>query len=195
MKPFQGSDVCARCATVGKCCCLLTPGQEELCFPVSERERQRIEAHGSERGSLVIAPNSAAFLKHVSRLFPADGLKLAVLFSPSGTHLRLATHPDGACTFLTADGCCLPREARPYYCRLFPFWVSPGSMGAVGAFEAKGCLAAKEGRSVSGMLAVLAVTTREVRDLHSRMLKAWGLTSQDDRNPSKNVSPKLDNNA
>ncbi len=179
MKPSQGSNVCARCAQVGKCCCLLTPGQEDLCFPVSEQERQRIEAHGEGnpgQGQLVEAPNSPAFLDQMVRLFPKDAALLAVLFPAQGTHLRLSTDAAGACTFLTATGCCLPRAVRPYYCRLFPFWVSPGAEGAVAAFEAKGCIAAQEGRSVSGMLDVLCTTSREVRDLHASMCLAWGLT-------------------
>lgn len=204
MKPLpespgrSASDVCAQCAKEGGCCCLLTPGQEELCFPVSEMERRRIMEHGEHGdhgptlGELASAPNAPAFLGHLARLFPKDRALLEELFPPQGTHLRLATRPDGGCTFLTAAGCSLPREARPYYCRLFPFWVSAGS---VAAFVAEGCIAARQGRTVSGMLAALDVTAEEVRELHARMRMAWGLTPQDDRNRSADVPPKLDTNA
>lgn len=170
-------DVCARCAAVGHCCCVLTPGQEELCFPVSEMERQRIVESGPGRAGLCAAPNSAAFLGHMTRLFPRDRAWFAQVFPPQGRHLRLATRPDGRCVYLAEAGCRLPREARPYYCRLFPFWVSAG---AVAAFEAKGCLAFKQGRTVQGMLSLLGMSQAAVRELHGRMRLAWGLVPDED---------------
>jgi len=36
---------CSRCAEQGPTCCVLTPGNEDLCFPVSTIERLRIEEH------------------------------------------------------------------------------------------------------------------------------------------------------
>lgn len=166
------ANVCARCARLNPTCCRLTPGQEDLCFPVSELERQRIVEYGPRMCGLTGAPNSKAFLTNIMRLFPRDRAALAAVFPPHGEHLRLATLPSGECAFLGQKGCILPREARPYYCRLFPFWVSAG---AVTAFDAKGCLACDEGRAVSGMLPLLGMTRSMVRELHGRMRMAWGL--------------------
>lgn len=169
--------VCARCAACGPTCCRLTPGQEDLCFPVSEIERQRIVEFGPKKSGLTGAPNSKSFLDNLMRLFPRDRAHLDRLFPPHGEHLRLATRPDGSCSFLGSAGCALPREARPYYCRLFPFWVSAG---AVTAFEAKGCLAFAEGRTVNGMLSSLSMSRVMVLELHGRMRMAWGMAPGDD---------------
>jgi Fe-S-cluster containining protein len=184
--------VCARCAAVGSTCCTLTPGQEDLCFPVSEIERQRIVEFGPPRGGLTGAPNSSAFLDHLTRLFPRDRERLEQAFPSHGEHLRLATHPDGRCTFLCSTGCILPREARPYYCRLFPFWVSAG---AVTAFEAKGCLACREGRFVSGMLPLFNLKRAAVQELHGRMRMAWGLPPQESGQEPGRKRTKVGNNA
>ena len=164
--------VCARCAAVGPTCCRLTPGQEDLCFPVSEIERQRMVEFGPKQGGLTGAPNSKSFLDNLMRLFPRDRAHLDRLFPAHGEHLRLATHPDGRCTFLGPAGCVLAREARPYYCRLFPFWVSAG---AVTAFEARECLACAEGRTVQVMLPLLVMSSAVILELHGRMRMAWGM--------------------
>lgn len=165
--------VCARCAAAGPTCCSLTPGQEEVCFPVSEMERARIvEADGLAVGGFVHQANTEAFLAQMGRLFPRDRKILPRIFPPGGEHLRLAVDRKGDCVFLRADGCRLPRDARPYYCRLFPFWISGG---AVTAFAAPGCLVHREGRTVSRMLALLEYSEAGVRELHGRLRLAWGL--------------------
>jgi hypothetical protein len=168
-----GLDVCARCAAAGPTCCSLTPGQEDACFPISEMERTRIvEAVGLGLGAFVPQANTEAFVAHVGRLFPRDRDSLARVFAPNGKHLRLAVDHKGDCVFLRSDGCCLPRPVRPYYCRLFPFWLSSG---AVSAFAAPGCLVHREGRTVARMLALLDCTESGVRQLHGRLRLAWGL--------------------
>lgn len=190
MTSTRGAEICARCARVGRCCCILTDDAQELCFPISELERQRIVEHGpKDRGGLCGQPNSAAFLDRLGRLFPKDRAALAKLFPPHGEHLRLATEPDGQCTFLTSAGCSLPREVRPYYCRLFPFWVSAG---AVAAFMAKGCLAGGEGRTAEGTLSVMGVSRQTVRNLHGRLRMAWGLPPTDDGDLCGQTLPEVD---
>ena len=167
------SGACARCAQTSPTCCRLTPGHEELCFPVSEMERQRIVEYGPASGGLTGERNSAAFLDNLFKLFPADKTHLAKTFARHGEHLRLATLIDGTCVFLGPQGCQLPRAVRPYYCRLFPFWVSAG---AVTAFAVPDCLACREGRTVPGMLALLGVSRPMVLQLHGRMRLAWGMS-------------------
>ncbi len=184
--------ICARCALSGPTCCRLSPGQEELCFPVSEMERQRIVEAGPARGGLTGAPNSRSFMAFMARLFPADRKLLPGIFPPHGQHLRLATRPDGACTFLGASGCALPREARPYYCRLFPFWVSAG---AVTAFDAPGCLVRNQGRTVRDMLPLLGMTRGMVLKLHGCMRLAWGLIPGEDSEPPRATRGKVGYNA
>ncbi|WP_423747885.1 zinc/iron-chelating domain-containing protein [Fundidesulfovibrio terrae] len=176
-RPLADAQVCARCALVNPTCCRLTPGEEDLCFPVSEIERQRIVEFGPSKGGLTGSPNSKSFLDNLLRLFPRDKAHLATVFPHHGEHLRLATLPDGSCTFLGPTGCVLTREARPYYCRLFPFWVSAG---AVAAFDVKTCLACHEGRTVMKMLPLLETTRAVVLELHGRMRMAWGMAPSDE---------------
>ena len=177
MTPKKDAFICARCAASGPTCCRLVPGQEDLCFPVSEIERQRIVEYGPKKGGLTGAPNSKSFLDNLLRLFPRDRTHIISLFPSHGEHLRMATKSGGRCAFLGASGCALPREARPYYCRLFPFWVSAG---AVTAFEAKECLGFVEGRTVQGMLHLLGMSRALVLELHGRMRMAWGMIPGDD---------------
>lgn len=166
-------DICGRCAAVGSTCCVLTPGQEETCFPVSEIERQRIVDHlGPSRGAFVVEANSGAFLANLYHLFPRERQRLAALFPETGRHLRLAVTPAGRCVFLRASGCCLPRQVRPYYCRLFPFWVSGGRLTA---FAAAGCLVHSQGRNMAAMLALVGTSEARARELHGRLRLAWGL--------------------
>lgn len=184
--------VCARCAAISPTCCNLTPGQENLCFPVSEIERQRIVEFGPLQGGLTGAPNSPEFLDNMLRLFPRDREHLLAIFPAHGEHLRLATHPDGNCSFLGPHGCTLSGEVRPYYCRLFPFWVSAG---AVTAFDAKDCLACREGRIVSGMLPLFSLKRSTVRELHGRMRMAWGMSPDERCEPIERNRTKVDKNA
>lgn len=171
-KPLE-ADICAGCAACGPTCCEMTPGHEDQCFPVSEMERARIVEHvGLSRGTFTPEANSASFLASMHRLFPRERRLVDALFPPGGRHLRLSVTAAGRCVFLRADGCCLPRQARPYYCRLFPFWMASGR---VSAFAATGCLAHRRGRTVGGMLALLDVSEASVRDLHGRLRLAWGL--------------------
>ncbi|EFL50082.1 conserved hypothetical protein [Solidesulfovibrio fructosivorans JJ]] len=174
----RNPESCRRCAAAGPTCCTLTPGHEELCFPISEVERHRIAEHvGLSLGAFTPEANSGAFLSCMRRLFPREGKLLESLFPESGRHLRLSVSPGGHCVFLQADGCRLPREARPYYCRLFPFWMADGR---VTAFAAASCLVHRQGRTVAGMLTLLAATEGQVRDLHGRLRLAWGLPPRED---------------
>lgn len=178
IRPGDGSgpvetDICRSCAENGPTCCELSPGQEEWCFPISEMERHRIvEQVGLSRGAFTPEPNSGAFLANLHRLFPRERQALQVLFPETGRHLRLSVTDAGHCVFLRAAGCRLPRPARPYYCRLFPFWVAGGR---VTAFAAAECLVHRQGRTIAGMLTLLGATEARVRELHGRLRLAWGL--------------------
>lgn len=116
-------------------------------------------------------PNSAAFIDNMGRLFPTEKELLPRLFHPRKHHYSLATDEAGACRFLTARGCAIPAEARPYYCRLFPFWVLEGR---ITAFEHPECLALREGRTVNLMMRIFNATPATIRDLQGRLRIAWG---------------------
>ncbi|WP_343039415.1 YkgJ family cysteine cluster protein [Solidesulfovibrio aerotolerans] len=169
----SGGALCGQCAAAGPTCCTLSPGQEELCFPVSDMERTRIvEQVGLVRGAFTPQANSRAFVANLARLFPRDRDTLARLFPDGGQHLRLSVDSAGNCVFLRADGCSLPSPVRPYYCRLFPFWLAGAR---VTAFASPDCLIHRQGRTVHRMLALLDYSEAGVRELHGRLRLAWGL--------------------
>ncbi len=173
----QAAFVCVRCAALGPTCCEISPGQEECCFPVSELERQRISDHlALSRGGFVEEANSRAFVANLHRLFPRERRVVDQLFPPGGRHLRLSTDDRGRCQFLSGRGCVLPNEVRPYYCRLFPFWVVAGRLTV---FASGACLAHREGRTIPGMLASLEIRAPALLDLHRRLRLSWGLPPEE----------------
>lgn len=176
--------ICARCAAVSTTCCTIPPGAEEHCFPLSALERDRIlDWMGDRRGGFEQEPNSEVFLANMRGLFPCEPELLERAFPSTKHHFRLAA-PDGKCAFLTEEGCGLPRQVRPYYCRLFPLWMRGKR---VTMFDAPDCLAVREGRNIYRVLKSLAMTETQVRDLYGRLRMAWGLTPREGMCPDEDV--------
>lgn len=176
--------VCARC---GGACCGITSGQEEFCFPLSDIELDRIRQFAPAKGWFAQEPNSSAFIGHVSRLFPGEQALIEQLFNPRKHHMRLAVNAAGQCTFVGPQGCILPTEARPYYCRIFPLWDGDAGLNILAA---EGCLALREARGVGPLLASLGLTPAKARDLHARLRLAWGLPPK--RTPPAGWAPATD---
>ncbi|WP_229594262.1 YkgJ family cysteine cluster protein [Pseudodesulfovibrio sediminis] len=166
------SDVCRRCSLLGPTCCRIATGQEEFCFPLSKVEKERIQDHVPYTGGFVVSPNSKAFIDNVCRLFPGEEAIVAKLFPEGKEHFRLAVDSMGACRFLGPLGCEIPQELRPYYCRLFPFWMVDT---LVIHFDAPGCLARREGQTLTRMLHSLDTNRAAVKDLYGRLRLVWGL--------------------
>ncbi len=149
-----------------------------MCFPLSEMERDRILDFSSEQGAFVQETNSSQFVTNLKRLFPGERALVERLFPSHGHHLRLATRPDGDCVFLGPAGCVLPRDARPYYCHLFPFWVYKRRFTL---FTPEHCLALQEGKgSVQLVEEVMGVRLSEIATHHGRLRLAWGLPPSED---------------
>jgi len=166
------SDVCRRCSHQGPTCCRIATGQEEHCFPVSQIEKERIQEHVPYTGGFVVSTNSKAFVDNVCRLFPGEESMVHALFPVGKEHFRLAVDSMGACRFLGPEGCEIPQEVRPYYCRLFPFWVADQD---VTIFDSPICLARREGRTLIRMLKCLDTNKATVKDLYGRLRLVWGL--------------------
>jgi len=166
------SDSCLRCSLQGPTCCRITSGQEEFCFPLSKIEKERIQEHVPHTGGFVLSPNTQAFIDNVCRLFPGEDETVRELFPEGKEHYRLAVDSMGACRFLGPEGCEIPREVRPYYCRLFPFWVTGNT---VIFFDAPTCLVRREERTLIRMLRALDMKKADVKDLFGRLRLVWGL--------------------
>jgi Fe-S-cluster containining protein len=173
--PAPDTDACTRCAENCGTCCTLAPGNEQYCFPLSPCERADMEAAGAGPETFYCQANTPDFLDNLCRLFPGEGAKVREVFPAEGVHDRLAVSPAGACLLLGPQGCRLPREARPYYCRLFPFWIRTGQLMF---FEFKDCLAVRESRGGAGLLKRLGMTEKGVFDLYHRLREAWGLSER-----------------
>ncbi|BDQ33161.1 YkgJ family cysteine cluster protein [Pseudodesulfovibrio portus] len=167
------SDVCRRCSQQGPTCCRIATGQEEFCFPLSQSEKERIQDHVPHTGGFVLSSNSKAFIDHVCRLFPGEEDLVRELFPEGREHFRLAVDSMGACRFLGPLGCEIPKEARPYYCRIFPFWmIGPDVI----FFDSPTCLARREGETLTRILDTLDTGKANVKDLYGRLRLVWGLS-------------------
>ncbi len=193
------SYVCSRCAErSGTCCRLGGVDKGADCFPLSEPELERIsaavaaagkspapedlllleaarnavDAFSGRSGLYALEPNSKGFMAAMRNLFPKDRQKLEALFPAEQTHARLALAPDGSCVFLSPAGCLLPQEARPRFCRLFPFWVVNGRLQC---FADEECLAVKENSSFTRLLHVFGTSRDEVMELYQNLRRDWGV--------------------
>lgn len=193
--------LCAQCAARGGTCCLAPLEHQHLAFPLSDKEWERIapydhlallplpgneasplggagepfippSAHGTERGR-VAEGNSPEFIESLRDLFPrVDAERITRIFPPEGAHFRLRTTPGGACVFLGAAGCRLPREARPWYCLLFPAWVKEKE---IVLFLADFCLISRQAVSPAHGLRLLGLTREQVFSLYEHVRADWGL--------------------
>jgi Fe-S-cluster containining protein len=182
-------EVCHHCATQGQTCCRVTPGQGELCFPLSAMEMDRIRDFAPAYGWFVKEPNTSAFVDAMCRLFPGEEDRMAALFPRRKFHDRLATTRSGGCVFLSEAGCELPWEARPYYCRLAPVWVSGGRLTLL---DHKDCLAMSRGDGVVSIMESMGLSRTRIHDLHSRLRLAWGLPPEPGARCLTNFSARND---
>ena len=188
------SDTCCRLGSGGKS----YSGAD--CFPLSDKERMSIENALSkakskrlDAGSVLLLqsvagaedapsgaaewavqePNSPGFVKAMQNLFPKEKKRLAEVFQPEGSHLRLALTGDGSCVFLSEYGCTLPQQARPHFCRLFPFWVVST---VVQCFSDENCLAVQEnGDNFISLLGAFDVSAAELRERYNTLRRDWGV--------------------
>ena len=125
-------------------------------------------------GDAVCAPedNGPEFLQALHRLFPGERARLELTFPSGRRHFRLRLRPDGSCVFQGEAGCRLPREARPWYCRLFPAWVR-GRVTTL--FQSGTCLIARQAFSPAQGLDLLNTTAGETRRLYDALRKDWRL--------------------
>ena len=148
-----------------------------MCFPLSEMERDRILDFSGEKGAFVQEPNSSQFTTNLKRLFPGERSLVERSFHPRTSFA--SGHPRGwRLRILGLHGCVLPRDARPYYCHLFPFWVYKRRFTL---FTPEHCLAVQEGKgSVQLVEEVMGVSLSELAMHHGKLRLAWGLPPRED---------------
>lgn len=168
--------ICATCASKSHTCCYVSSGNEDCCFPISKPEQERIlkecGPEATEGAFFAVTHNTPEFLSAMQNLFPNEQKILSVLFPKGQKHFRLATLNTGFCVFLGKQGCVLSREVRPWFCKLFPFWIQNGELTA---FTASYCLVAKGAISPSGMLNIMEQKPEAMLDIFNKLRLDWGL--------------------
>ena len=117
-------------------------------------------------------PNHPDFVTSMRFLFPGQRERVEALFPTNGTHYALRTRADGACVFLGSAGCRLPRSVRPWYCLLFPAWVSDGSLTL---FLSPDCLISQKAKGPAHGIELLEQRPARIRELHALLCRDWGL--------------------
>ena len=105
----------------------------------------------------------------------AVALSALWLFPKGGRHLRLGTTPAGDCLLLGPNGCRLPRASRPWYCRIFPFWVR---WGEVVVIPSPTCLGVRKASNKAATLELYSLTDAEVLEIFASLRRAWELADQ-----------------
>ncbi len=105
-------------------------------------------------------------MDNLCRLFGAEARAHQGAVPAGGFHDRLAVTKAGACALLGRQGCRLPRSARPYYCRLYPFWIRDGRQLY---FQFSQCLAQKEAAGTAALLSSRGLTNADILDLYPRL--------------------------
>ena len=166
--------ICARCAAQGPTCCRMDIANSNACFPLSQAEKIRLEPYAAALGvpAAGVEENTPEFLRLMRVLFQDRREVLDRAFPLGGSHWRLPLENDGACSFLREDGCALPRDARPWYCQLFPLWV----MGtAFDRFQPTFCLVTREAPRLRDVFTTLNMTPEQAKNLYISLCCDWGV--------------------
>ena len=157
-------NVCAQCHEEGHGCCVLGHAGAEKQFGLTQVEiNEMCRAGGLSPGDFLvedIAPPE--FLDYVDQIHPV--LRKTM---PGGRRQRLKVDAQGRCVLLGPHGCGLPIAARPLYCRLYPFWFTPG--GRLTVLISKTCLAQKGALSWRDVLARMHEEEDRLRFLFERL--------------------------
>ena len=175
--PPQGTNtagdpgICAACAKAGSTCCYIAPDGSELCFPLSRPEAARLRRQVGSALRLGEAPNSREFLETMYNLFPGESEVVNKIFPAGKKHLTLAVDERGFCVHLGKNGCALPRNVRPWFCRIFPFWIERGNLTG---FAAPYCLASRQILTVQGLLRKMGQSESDVLEIYNCLRRDWG---------------------
>ncbi|SBW10122.1 conserved hypothetical protein [uncultured delta proteobacterium] len=166
--------ICARCAATGPTCCRTDPAGSDKCFPLSEAEKKRLAPHAASLNVPAAAEeeNTPEFLRLMLLLFPDGQKRLAAAFPQGEKHWRLPLAKDGTCLFLQEDGCFLPRDARPWYCQLFPLWVRRNYFDR---FQPESCLLTRESPRLQDVFATLGMTHEQAKTVYRSLCHDWGM--------------------
>ena len=157
--------ICAVCHRQLGGCCRLGQGRVEKMFGLTPTEVEWI-AHASG-----LAPSQFTVRDEVPLSTMNFFVELHPVFAqimPGGKRVRLRLTGEGACWFLGPEGCRLPWEARPLYCRLYPMWFTPE--GRIMVLINPSCLAQRGASSWREVMKRVGLTEQLARELFSELL-------------------------
>ncbi len=151
--------VCARCAALGKACCVSAEGVAGP--PVTPGDIARIEAASGRRARDFTVSREVDAIEQQAWEEEDPAARGLVR---EGRVLSLARDGD-ACVFLGRAGCTLG-ESRPLLCRRFPFVRRAGRLEVKPGGD---CLAVSESAGLPSLLVALNTSRRELRSIDAQL--------------------------
>jgi len=168
-------DICGQCDGMNSSCCTLrAENNEGLPTPLSEPEVERILTLFKDKNHKDIVEtriNTIEFINQMSILFPDMIDSVHKAFPADGIHYELKTVED-ACIFKDNDGCLLSNEARPLFCRIYPFWFFEGEPHF---FQDVNCLALQNCETIPEVLLSLGTRPENLKQIHAQICEDWEL--------------------
>ena len=114
-------NTCVACHESGRGCCFLTDNNTDYQIGISQYDIVKIKTYINQCEGYFIVKEVVtdefreSLSKNIHPIFDK-------IFN-NNVALRLKTM-NGKCIFLKDDGCQLPNDIRPLYCKIYPFWLS-----------------------------------------------------------------------
>jgi Fe-S-cluster containining protein len=165
--------ICIECSRVFPTCCVAPNNRkEEMTVLSADEVTMMLSVTGEKNRGQYIAkvPNSIDFFKKLAALFPCNTEEIIAKNKPGAWHYRIGIKNDNRCPFLTETGCLLPCNSRPWFCRIYPFWVMNGK---VELFTNNQCLALLRSSAISQVYGLFHTNEQEVLELYSRLKDTW----------------------
>lgn len=162
--------ICLQCSKVNPTCCRLNPGTERFCFPLSSGEITRISGYLGKNNFFAQEINDKEFIFRLTKLLPLPRKQIFQLFPLDSFHKRLKTDKDGSCLLLRENGCTLPEDIRPAYCRIYPFWFKDSRLTFI---KDSHCLAQDHKQSVQGLLKLFKTGHVDLQKYFDAMIESF----------------------
>ncbi len=115
-------EFCLKCASKGKSCCSHDTGGTFITIEEVARIAKLVGKSPEDVAMFVRDDDLKSeddYLRYENLFFWEDGKVVPLVYR---NHLLAVRRHGKDCMFLCREGCKLPQELKPGYCRLFPFW-------------------------------------------------------------------------
>lgn len=160
-------NVCAQCAKIYPTCCTLSQ-EKGILFVLSPAEIKQIANYVQKKNFFKTELNSAQLVQSLIAIFPDQKKDIIRIYPPNNYHFTLALKQD-KCYFLGEKGCLLPRQIRPFFCRIYPFWVRERR---ITLFKDNQCLALNQFKTVRELLKIFNISPEQILKLYQNYKQA-----------------------